>query len=40
MDLRHYPLGWAAPGYQASPASGWAAAAVAKPFVLPLANRP
>ena len=40
LDLRHYPSGWASPGYQASANSGWGVATVAKPFVLPLTNRP
>jgi hypothetical protein len=38
LDLQHYPFGWTSPGFAAG--SGWSAAAVAKPFVLPLRNRP
>ena len=34
LDLRHYPLGWASPGFRTSAESGggggWAAATVAK----------
>ena len=39
LDLRKYPTGWTSVGFSAS-RRDWKAAAVAKPFVLPLANRP
>ena len=38
LDMQNYPFGWASPGFKAG--GGWSAAAVAKPFVLPLTNRP
>ena len=38
LQLQHFQRGWASPGFK--PGSGWSAAAVATPFVLPLGNRP
>ena len=40
LDLRNYPFGWASPGFLASASSGWGDAVIAKPFFLPLSNRP
>ena len=37
LKLQHYPFGWSSPGFAGT---GWSAATVAKPFVLPLQNRP
>ena len=38
LNLQNYPFGWNSPGFVAG--TGWRKAAVAKPFVLPLENRP